>query len=222
MQHKLLLVDDDASLLRLLSIRLEAEGYEIVAKLGGRFWRATQSQTAFDVVAWHGNYAPYKWSFSEFNAIGTVSFDHPDPSIFTVLSAGLDQSGENTADLVVFPDRWDVARHSLRPPYYHRNAATEFNAIVTGPSHPGQVFTRGGHFMTPPFTAHGIKVENYEQAITMDHDEAEAPRYLESSVRWIQFESTLPLRLSPWADQAPHRDRGFRDFASGARRHFTR
>jgi homogentisate 1,2-dioxygenase len=198
----------------------EVEGYEIFAKLGGRLWRARQDHSAFDVVAWHGNYAPYKWSFAEFNAIGSVSFDHPDPSIFTVLSAKLDVAGENTADLVVFPDRWDVARHTFRPPYYHRNAATELNAIVTGRSDPERVFSCGGHFLTPPFTAHGTSVEGYERTIAMGEDEAEAPRYLEASMRWIQFESTLPLRLSAWAERAPHRDFDFRSFASGARRRF--
>ena len=75
---------------------------------------------------------------------------------------------KNTADLVIFPERWDVAQHSLRPPYYHRNAATEFNAIVTGESDPERVFTRGGHFMTPPFTAHGISTDGYESAIAME------------------------------------------------------
>ena len=198
----------------------QVEGYEIVAKFGGKLWRATQGHSAFDVVAWHGNYAPYKWSFDEFNAIGTISFDHPDPSIFTVLSAKLDEPGENTADLVIFPDRWDVAQHTLRPPYYHRNAATEFNAIVTGPSNDKLVFTRGGHFMTPPFTAHGIKVEGYERAINMDDETADQPRYLKGSMRWIQFESTLPLRVSPWARDAAHRDPEFRSFADRAKRHF--
>ena len=175
----------------------EVEGYELIVKHGGQLWRATQDHGAFDVVAWHGNYTPYKWSFDDFNALGTVSFDHPDPSIFTVLSAKLDQAGENTADLVVFPDRWDVARDSLRLPYYHRNAAMEFNAIVTGASDPSRVFTCGGLFMTPPFTAHGIGVESYEHAIAMTDADADAPHYMRASKRWIQFESTLPLRLSP-------------------------
>ncbi|MCA9682890.1 MAG: homogentisate 1,2-dioxygenase, partial [Myxococcales bacterium] len=131
-----------------------------------------------------------------------------------------DEPGENLADLVIFPDRWDVARHTFRPPYYHRNAATEFNAIVTGPSNPSEVFTRGGHFMTPPFAAHGIKTESYERAIAMSDAHAEEPHYLAGSSRWIQFESTLPLRMSPWAEDAEHRDPGFRSFASRAKRHF--
>ncbi|NVB38526.1 homogentisate 1,2-dioxygenase [Pseudenhygromyxa sp. WMMC2535] len=198
----------------------EVEGFEIVAKHGGELWRAEQGHSCFDVVAWHGNYAPYKWSFDHFNAIGSVSFDHPDPSIFTVLSAKLDEAGENAADLVIFPDRWDVAKHSFRPPYYHRNAATEFNAIVTGPSNAEQVFTRGGHFMTPPFTAHGVKTESYERAVALDDAVADAPRWLGGASRWIQFETTLPLRLSPWAAQSGHRDPGFRQFASRAERHF--
>ena len=199
----------------------EVEGFEILAKLGGRLWSATQAHSAFDVVAWHGNYAPYKWSFEHFNAIGSVSFDHPDPSIFTVLSAKLDHAGENTADLVVFPDRWEVAQHTFRPPYYHRNAATEFNAIVTGPSRDDEVFTRGGAFMTPPFTAHGVRTETYERAIALDDATADAPQHMRSASRWIQFETTLPLRLSPWAEDGPHRDPRFREFASRTRPLFT-
>jgi homogentisate 1,2-dioxygenase len=198
----------------------EVPGYELLAKLGGRLWRAQQDHSAFDVVAWHGNYAPYKWSLAHFNAIGSVSFDHPDPSIFTVLSAKLDQAGEHTADLVVFPDRWDVAQHTLRPPYYHRNAATEFNAIVTGPSRASEVFTRGGQFMTPPFSAHGVRTETYERAIALDDETADAPRYLGGGSRWIQFESTLPLRLSPWAETGEHRDPSFREFATRTKSHF--
>jgi homogentisate 1,2-dioxygenase len=190
--------------------------YEIIAKLGGRLWRASQGHCAFDVVAWHGNYAPYKWSLSAFNAIGTISFDHPDPSIFTVLSAKLDRVGEHTADLVIFPDRWDVAGHTFRPPYYHRNAATEFNAIITGPSHPDQVFTRGGQFLTPAFTAHGVRTETYARNIALTDAVADQPRYIAGDSRWIQFESTLALRLSPWAATAAHRDPEFREFASRA------
>ncbi len=199
----------------------EIEGFELITKLGGHMWRAEQGHSPFDVVAWHGNYAPYKWSFSDFNAIGSVSYDHPDPSIFTVLTAKLDQAGENAADLVVFPDRWDVAKHTLRPPFHHRNAATEFNAIITGPSNPQRVFTRGGHFLTPPFTAHGVAVESYERAIGLADEVADQPRWLGASSRWIQFETTLPLRLSPSAERAEHRDPSFREFASGARKHFT-
>ncbi len=138
-----------------------------------------------------------------------------------MLTARLDEAGENCADLVIFPDRWDVAQHTLRPPYYHRNAATEFNAIVTGPSDPTRVFSRGGLFMTPPFTAHGIQSESYERAIALDEARANTPRYLSGYTRWIQFESTLPLRMSPWATQAAHRDPNFRSFASRAKRTFA-
>jgi homogentisate 1,2-dioxygenase len=196
-------------------------GYRIVAKMGGRLWQGRKSHSPFDVVGWHGDYLPYRYDLSKFNAMGTVTWDHPDPSIFTVLSAPLDHPGENLADFVVFPNpRWDVAWDTFRPPYYHRNAATEFNALVAGPTSPERVFTRGGYFYTPPFTAHGVKPEIVEKWYRMSDDEANAPKLLRGDHLWIQFESTLPLSFSSHALESETRDRSFREFASGVRSYF--
>ena len=86
----------------------------------------------FDVVAWHGNYAPYKYDLARFNTLGTVSFDHPDPSIFTVLTAPSEVPGTANCDFVIFPPRWLVAEHTFRPPWFHRNVMNEFMGLVHG------------------------------------------------------------------------------------------
>ncbi|HEU4887648.1 MAG TPA: homogentisate 1,2-dioxygenase, partial [Thermoanaerobaculia bacterium] len=96
----------------------DVEGdFELVAKFGGRLWSAKIDHSPLDVVAWHGNYAPYKYDLARFNAIGTVSFDHPDPSIFTVLTSLSDTPGTANCDFVIFPPRWMVAENTFRPPY---------------------------------------------------------------------------------------------------------
>lgn len=193
-----------------------SDGFVIVAKMGGRLYEARRSHSPFDVVGWHGKYAPYRYDLARFNAMGTVTWDHPDPSIYTVMSAPLHEAGQNLADLVVFPNpRYEVAQHTFRPPFFHRNAATELNFIVKGPSNPSEVFTRGGLFMTPPFSAHGVAVETIERTLAQSEDEASQPKKMAGSSLWLQFESALPLRVSPWAMQTPYRRPNFRAFAQG-------
>ena len=196
-------------------------GFRLLAKMGGRLFEAKRSHSPFDVVGWHGDYLPYRYDLSKFNAMGTVTWDHPDPSIFTVLTAPLDHPGENLADLVVFPTtRWDVAEDTLRPPFYHRNRATEFNTIITGPTSEDRVFSRGGYFYTPPFSAHGVASEAVDHYLRMSDEEANQPRRVHGSSMWIQVESTLPLSFSPAALASTTRDPKFREFASGARSYF--
>jgi homogentisate 1,2-dioxygenase len=95
--------------------------YTLLSKFAGKLFSATQDHTPFDVVAWKGNYYPYKYDLGRFNTIGTISYDHPDPSIFTVLTAQSDHPGTAVADFVIFPPRWLVGEDTFRPPYYHRN-----------------------------------------------------------------------------------------------------
>ena len=197
------------------------DGFAITAKLGGHLWRARRTHSPYDVVGWHGNYAPYKYDLAHYNGMGTVTWDHPDPSIFTVLSAPLDVPGENLADLVVFPNpRWDVAAHTMRPPFYHRNAATELNFIVKGTSHADHVFTRGGHFITPVFTAHGVSPDSIDRSLRATDADADEPARIGGGELWAQFETTLPLRITPAAMALPTRDTAFRSFASDARVYF--
>ncbi|MEC9484136.1 MAG: homogentisate 1,2-dioxygenase, partial [Halomonas sp.] len=106
--------------------------FELVAKFSGRLWAARLDHSPLDVVAWHGNYAPYKYDLARFNTINTVSFDHPDPSIFTVLTSASDTPGMANIDFVIFPPRWMVAEHTFRPPYFHRNLMSEFMGLIHG------------------------------------------------------------------------------------------
>jgi homogentisate 1,2-dioxygenase len=109
-----------------------AGAYEIVRKYGGTLWRTAQPHTPFDVVAWHGNLAPLKYDTTNFMTIGSISFDHPDPSIFTVLTSPSDTPGTANCDFVIFPPRWMVAEDTFRPPWYHRNLMSEFMGLVHG------------------------------------------------------------------------------------------
>ena len=109
-------------------------GFRVTTKLGGNLWEATASHSSFDVVAWHGNLVPYRFDLGSFSPVGAVRMDHPDPSIYTVLSAPLDHPGENTADLVFFPDRWDVterpvARSFAAGPYRAAEQETPGGAV---------------------------------------------------------------------------------------------
>ena len=127
-----------------------------MAKLGGQLHEASQDHSPFDVVAWHGNHLPYRYDLADFSPVGSVRFDHPDPSIYTVLSAPLDEPGAHTLDLIVFPPRWDVSQGTFRPPYFHRNPVTEMNGIIRDDDPPpGSPFQPGCCFLTPSLTAHG-------------------------------------------------------------------
>jgi homogentisate 1,2-dioxygenase len=104
----------------------------VIQKFQGGLWMGTWDHSPLDVVAWHGNLAPYKYDLARFNTINTVSFDHPDPSIFTVLTAPSEIPGTANVDFVIFPPRWMVAEHTFRPPWFHRNVMSEFMGLVTG------------------------------------------------------------------------------------------
>ena len=106
--------------------------FELIAKFDGALWQADIDHSPLNVVAWHGNYAPYKYDLAQFMTINTVSFDHADPSIFTVLSSPSGTPGVANVDFVIFPPRWSVAEHTFRPPYFHRNIMSEFMGLVHG------------------------------------------------------------------------------------------
>jgi homogentisate 1,2-dioxygenase len=133
--------------------------------------------------------------------VGSVHFDHPDPSIYTVLSAPLDEPGANTLDLIVFPPRWDVSQGTFRPPYFHRNPVTEMNGIIHDADLPsGGPFQPGCCFLTPSLTAHGPGGRAVERTREQDDAQADQPARPGNSL-WFQLETTLPLSLTPWAEQ---------------------
>ena len=197
-------------------------GYRVTAKLGGELYEATQDFSPHDVVAWHGNHCPYVYDLGLFSPVGNARFDHPDPSIHTVLSAPLDEVGAHSLDLVIFPPRWDPTEGTFRPPYFHRNVTTEFNGIIREAPAPGSPFVPGCYFLTPGMTAHGPSAPSVERALALPDDVADRPqRYGEAGALWFQFETALPLSLTPWAERAPNRIADWHDVWGAYRKHFT-
>ncbi|CAN5898301.1 hypothetical protein BH11MYX4_BH11MYX4_36890 [soil metagenome] len=194
-------------------------GFQNVAKIGGQLFAATQAHSPFDVVAWHGNHLPYTYDLSLFCPLGSVKFDHQDPSIFTVLTAPLDEHGRAIIDFVIFPGRWDVLEHSFRPPFMHRNAASEINGIVRTPSGE-RGYDPGVTFLSPLLTAHGVATATYDHVLALSEEEAEGPRRLPDESLWIMFESALPFRSSAWARETPLVDADFLKMFEGMRSRF--
>jgi homogentisate 1,2-dioxygenase len=169
--------------------------YEIVKRYGGQLWRATQGHSPFNVVAWHGNLAPYRWDTARFMTINTVSFDHPDPSIFTVLTSPSDTPGWANVDFVIFPPRWMVAEDTFRPPWYHRNVMSEFMGLVLGQyDAKPEGFKPGGASLHNSYVPHGPDTEAFDKASNADLK----PHKLDATLAFM-FETRWPLRPTAWA-----------------------
>jgi homogentisate 1,2-dioxygenase len=177
-----------------------APGFRIAGKLGGRLYQSTQDHSPFDVVAWHGNHLPFCYDLADFSPAGNARFDHPDPSIHTVLTAPLDEPGAHSLDLIVFAPRWDVSQGTFRPPYFHRNPVSEINGIVRESPSPGSPFVPGCCFLTPCLTAHGPSGTAVARVRELDDASADRPAPPGDGL-WFQLESTLPLSLTPWAEE---------------------
>ncbi len=138
---------------------------EVVAKFLGKLWATELRHSPLDVVAWHGNYTPYKYDLARFMVINTVSFDHPDPSIFTVLTSPSGQPGVANCDFVIFPPRWMVAEHSFRPPWFHRNLMSELMGLVKGVyDAKAEGFLPGGVSIHNCMSAHGPDAATFDKA----------------------------------------------------------
>ncbi|USX23613.1 homogentisate 1,2-dioxygenase [Oxalobacteraceae bacterium OTU3REALA1] len=148
----------------------EREGdFELVAKFAGNLWSARIGHSPLDVVAWHGNYAPYKYDLRHFNAIGSISYDHPDPSIFLVLHAPSDTPGVDTLDFVIFPPRWLAAEDTFRPPWFHRNVASEFMGLIEGQyDAKSEGFRPGGASLHNCMSGHGPDAPTFDKASAAD------------------------------------------------------
>lgn len=169
--------------------------HEIVRKFGGRLWRTTQPRTPFDVVAWHGNLAPLKYDTANFMVIGSISFDHPDPSIFTVLTSPSDTPGTANCDFVIFPPRWLVAEDTFRPPWYHRNVMSEFMGLVHGQyDAKPEGFKPGGMSLHNCMVPHGPDAEAFEKASGAPL----APHKLDDTLAFM-FESRWRFRPTAFA-----------------------
>ena len=182
-----------------------APGYRVTAKLGGALHQATQDYSPYDVFAWHGNHCPYVYDLSLFTPAGYTRVDHPDPSVHTVLSAPMDEQGSHSLDLVVFPPRWDATEHTFRLPYFHRNATTEINGIVRETVSDNAMFVPGMVFVTPSMTPHAPTAAGVERHLAEPADNADRPHRYSDHALWFQFETALPLSLTPWALAAPQR-----------------
>ena len=168
---------------------------ELIAKFDGAFWATELPQSPLDVVAWHGNYAPYKYDLANFNAIGSISFDHPDPSIFTVLTSPSIHHGTANLDFVIFPPRWLVAEDTFRPPWFHRNVMSEYMGLIRG-AYDGKAhgFLPGGGSLHNCMSGHGPDAQTYEAATRA----ALQPFKVESGLAFM-FETRLVIRPTQFA-----------------------
>jgi homogentisate 1,2-dioxygenase len=196
----------------------DVEGeFELIAKFQGRLWRAPIGHSPLDVVGWHGNYAPYKYDLRRFNTIGSISFDHPDPSIFTVLTSPSDTPGTANMDFVIFGPRILAMQHTFRPPWFHRNVASEFMGLVHGAyDAKAEGFVPGGCSLHNCMSGHGPDAATFEKASNADLSK---PDVIADTMAFM-FETRAVIRPTAQALQAPHRQRNYQDCWAGLRRHF--
>jgi homogentisate 1,2-dioxygenase len=173
--------------------------HQVVSKFLGALWAAEYRHSPLDVVAWHGRYAPYKYDLARFMAINTVSFDHADPSIFTVLTSPSGQAGVANCDLVIFPPRWLVAEHSFRPPWFHRNVMSELMGLVHGVyDAKAEGFLPGGVSIHNCMSAHGPDVQTFERASRAELK----PQKIEDTLAFM-WESRFVFRPTQFAMSLP-------------------
>ncbi|MFF9629741.1 homogentisate 1,2-dioxygenase [Streptomyces fradiae] len=189
---------------------------EVVNKYCGNLWRATYGHSPLDVVAWHGNYVPYVYDLRTFNVIGTISYDHPDPSIFTVLTSPTDTPGLAGVDFVVFAPRWLVGEDTFRPPYFHRNVMSEYMGLIEGAyDAKAEGFVPGGGSLHNMMSAHGPDRETFDKASAAELE----PQKIDDGLAFM-FETRWPLAATGQAVDADHLQRGYDEVWQGLERHF--
>jgi homogentisate 1,2-dioxygenase len=188
----------------------------LYVKWGGELYAAEIGQSPLDVVAWHGNYAPYKYDLRRFSPVGAIAFDHPDPSIFTVLTAPSETPGTANVDFVIFPERWAVAENTFRPPWYHRNLMSEFMGLVYGvyDAKP-EGFVPGGISLHNMMLAHGPDATAFEHASNSELK----PVKLTGTMAFM-FETRFPQRVTRYAATSPALQDDYADCWSGLKKHF--
>jgi homogentisate 1,2-dioxygenase len=190
--------------------------YRMIKRYGGALWAATQPHTPFDVVAWHGTLAPLRYDTRHFNVVGSISFDHPDPSIFTVLTSPSDTPGTANCDFVIFPPRWLVAEDTFRPPWFHRNLMSEFMGLVHGQyDAKPEGFKPGGASLHNCMVPHGPDAEAFDRA----SNAVLAPHKLDDTLAFM-FESRWRFHLTEWAQRAGARDERYADCWAALQDHF--
>ncbi|HEX8757006.1 MAG TPA: homogentisate 1,2-dioxygenase [Steroidobacteraceae bacterium] len=191
---------------------------ELVAKFGGELWRATLDHSPLDVVAWHGNNAPCKYDLRRFNTIGSVSYDHPDPSIFLVLQSISDTPGVDSVDFVIFPPRWLAMEDTFRPPWFHRNIASECMGLIHGVyDAKAGGFEPGGASLHNCMTGHGPDAETFERASSAD---TTRPQRIGDTMAFM-FETRTVIRPTRLALQLPQLQSEYTQCWRGLAKRFT-
>ncbi len=194
---------------------------EVVNKFCGNLWSATYDHSPLDVVAWHGNHVPYVYDLRRFNVLGTISYDHPDPSIFTVLTSPSDTPGLAGVDFVVFAPRWLVGEDTFRPPYFHRNVMSEYMGLIEGAYDAKTAgkggFVPGGGSLHNMMSAHGPDRETFERASAAEL----GPHKVDDGLAFM-FETRWPVTLTAQAAAADHLQQGYDRVWEGLERHFRR
>jgi homogentisate 1,2-dioxygenase len=188
----------------------------LVTKFCGELYQSELDHSPLDVVAWVGNSAPYKYDLSRFNVINTVSFDHPDPSIFTVLTSPSDTEGTANMDFVIFPPRWMVAENTFRPPWYHRNVMSEFMGLVHGVYDAKEKgFEPGGMSLHNCMTPHGPEAAVFEKA----SNNQLSPQKYDNTLAFM-FESRYVIAPTEFALHSPTRQKDYLSCWGNLTKHF--
>jgi homogentisate 1,2-dioxygenase len=189
---------------------------QLYNKYCGNLWVADYDHSPLDVVAWHGNYAPYKYDLRTFMVIGSISFDHPDPSIYTVLTSPSGVPGTANADFVIFAPRWLVGEDTFRPPWFHRNIMSEFMGLIHGVyDAKAEGFLPGGASLHNSWTSHGPDRETYDAASTAEL----APHKIDDTLAFM-FETRLPVITTEQAMTLPTLQDHYDGVWGGIERHF--
>jgi homogentisate 1,2-dioxygenase len=195
--------------------------FELIAKFQGHLWRAPINHSPLDVVAWHGTHVPYRYDLRRFNVIGSISYDHPDPCIFSVLTSPSDTAGTAHMDFAIFPPRWLVAEHTFRPPWFHRNVASEFMGLIHGEydakdASAGGGFVPGGASLHNCMTGHGPDAASHARALAED---TQKPHHVTDTMAFM-FETRHVIHPVRQALDAPERQRDYQRCWQDLAKHF--
>ena len=194
------------------------EPHELVAKFCGRLWAAPMDHSPFDVVAWRGNLAPYKYDLRRFNTIGSISYDHPDPSIFLVLQSITDTPGVDGVDFAIFPPRWLAMEHTFRPAWFHRNVASEFMGLIEGVyDAKADGFLPGGASLHNCMSGHGPDAATVDSARRADTTQ---PQHITGTMAFM-FETRCVIRPTAYALESPLLQDDYFECWQGLPKHFN-
>ncbi|MFN0315233.1 MAG: homogentisate 1,2-dioxygenase [Burkholderiales bacterium] len=191
--------------------------FSLTTKFMGNLWSARIGHSPLDVVAWHGNHVPYKYDLRHFNVLGSTSFDHPDPSIFLVLQSVSDTPGVDMIDFVIFPPRILAMENTLRPPWFHRNIASEFMGLIHGVyDAKAQGFNPGGASLHNCMSGHGPDAQTFEKGSNADTSK---PQYLRDTMAFM-FETRYAIRPTRFAMESPQLQADYHLSWQSLRKHF--